>query len=141
MGASSKHIAGGGPCKLLWAARIVSFAPPIMLSFRVFWLVPHRDWQALLMLTVFFVLPAVVAWRWHLLGGTLILIPCGWFFICYICFPYEIERIEALRVWSPFLTPLLTSSILYFIVWWKGKKQEVKEAKGCRVGASRARGN
>ncbi|HJX70090.1 MAG TPA: hypothetical protein VJ441_03250 [Dehalococcoidia bacterium] len=122
-------MADGRPRKLLWAARIVSLVPII---FVLYFGLPNlfipgpRGWNwGPLWLIACVVLPVAVAWRWHLLGGILMLIL--WCLPMYYIFstdhPFDAQRIYVLRDLSPFLTTLLAGGILHLIVWWKGREE------------------
>ena len=103
---------------LCWAARIVSLVPSI---WAIFFVVLSAEWGGLLVVAVFFIVPAVLAWRWHFLGGIAFLVPCGCFVyhICSTNHPFDLQRGYFVRAVAPFLAVWLVSSVLHILVWWK----------------------
>lgn len=109
---------------LCWTARITSLAAGIGLFFLI--LRVSFDIPAL----VFLLVPVLIAWRAHLIGGILLaliaLIAANQ--IIYIrsaSQPYGWERMEAILIVLPVAVVYLISGVLHITVWWR----ETSEAR------------
>jgi hypothetical protein len=117
-----------------WAARIISLLPAIT---PLVWIAAYAaaidavayGIDATLGFVVFALSPlvALIAWRWHLVGGLLLTIPAG-FNVCLIAVSlingdpygyYELDQSFVARAILPLWMAMFIGGLLHLIAWWK----------------------
>ncbi len=124
---------------LRWAAVIVSIAPAIgvfilVLADRALSSTGHdSDWIRVLLfgmsLSVTLSIPGFIAWRWHLLGGILLISLSGLTILAIVTDPdgglFELNQdYLLLRVILPFSIVCFVGGVLHLIVWWTDRRSK-----------------
>lgn len=124
-----------GPSKhhktLCWIARLVPLVPVVCAPLLVLnWELPgYRTEMPLINGIVCFcllvLLPAVIAWQWHIVGSILILIPSG-AYIYHLCFPtHPLGPAFPLHYVLPLWAAFFTGGILHLIVGWRERSHDL----------------
>jgi hypothetical protein len=106
---------------LCWSARVVTLVGALLIGF------PWSIYGIGLTLLV-----AIIAWRWHLPGGILIILPTvAWLIYVLVAYMFFNERpVSEYEFWDiyPFLlalaAPFLSGGVLHLIVWWKEERKK-----------------
>ena len=119
-----------GTSFLRWAAGIVSLAPGVFACTRV--LVEEIVYdanlefflQGFVLFLLFLVVPGLIAWRWHLIGGLFLVFHSGFHILLIVWGNYlELDRTYALRIILPFWVAFCTGGVLHLAVWWRERKE------------------
>lgn len=127
---------------LCWIARIIALLPGIGATTYVwidsvkFAIKCDAGWEnyiAGIPLLCLLVLPGLIAWRWHLLGGIILAFVSAFniFLIAlsiYYSNPYlylELEQYFVLHTILPFWVMILIGASLHLFVWWKERRSSV----------------
>jgi hypothetical protein len=124
---SSKPVHGQGLC---WAARIISILPAIT---PLVWITAHGiDAASAFGLFAFVALPAFIAWRCHIVGGLLLIIPAGLnLYLITVSLitrdPYayfELDRSFVVRVILPIWTAAFVGGLLHIVAWCRERQSD-----------------
>lgn len=81
-----------------------------------------------MLMLVWYVGPGVIAWRWPLIGGLLLVLQSGLYILLIIWNYSKLDRIDALPI--SLLAALCAGGVLHLAAWWRDRQKKAETRTG-----------
>ncbi|MFC1924739.1 hypothetical protein ACFLXA_05205 [Chloroflexota bacterium] len=125
---------------LCWLARAIALLPVIVATTYIWidsvWFASKygTGWEEFIVgifLLCFLVLPGLIAWRWHLLGGIILALESAFHIFLIdvsiashdVYLYFELDRYIVLRIILPFWIIIFIGASLHLFVWWEERRR------------------